>query len=150
MQKKTLFIILLGICAIVISSVVGLTLFGSKEAVSIPRTPEKAFEEVSIPQKPEGTLKEIIKKNIKQEFLPPTYEITDRSEYIPLEPSEDDINYYFVEWDTEEARFSALVTYNKTIPKDLAAYQILIFVKDPNLTAKKLGDKFLNYLPIEK
>lgn len=119
MQKKTLLIILLGIFVVVISSIVGLTSFQNKKPVSTPQTPKDRLEEVPVSQTPQETLKQMLRKTVKREFLPSTFEVTDHSELIPLEPSEDDANYYFVEWDTEGARFSALVAYNKTIPKDL-------------------------------
>ena len=148
MQKKTLLIILSCVTVITISSILGLIWFKNKEAVSMPRISKKVSKEVSVPQTPEEAFKDIIKKNIKQEFLPSVYEITDSPDGAPFGH---DVNYYFAEWNIgEKTRFSAYVAYNKIMPKDLIGYAIIIAVKEPDLSGKELGDRFFKFLPTEK
>lgn len=115
----------------------------------MPRTPGKTPEEALVLQTPEETLKEIIKKNIKQEFLPSVYKITDTTEHL-AEPLGDDVEHYYADWDIDRTRFSTFVGYSKSVPKNLIGYGVLIFVKEPDLSGKELGDKFLNFLPTEK
>lgn len=149
MQKKTLLIVLLCLAIISVSLLLSVTWFRNKQAVSMPRTAEKVSKEVPMSQTPKETLKEIIKKNIKQEFLPPVYKITHTTEHL-VEALGDDVEHYYAEWDIDRIRFSAFIGFSNSVRKKLIGYGVLIFVKEPGLSGKELGDRFLNFLPTEK
>lgn len=126
MTKKLLIILLVVVVAV--GATLGFFWWQTKRA-ELPKTPEE-------------TLKEIIEKNVRQEFLPSTYKIVDKPDYLEL-MFEEGINYFFTEWYTKEAHFVTAVAFSTTSPQELLGYEVTIAVKNPELTGKQLGEKFL-------
>lgn len=135
MLKKLLIIVLIEI--VVGGAILGF-LWWKTEQPELPPT-----------VKEEEALKEIIKKNIKQEFRPSAYEVSqnDKYAYFVFGPSFKELNYYLTQWSSGKNYFTTLVGYDKRKPDDLMGYGIVIHAREPEIKGKVLAQKFLKNVP---